>query len=409
MVLVCNFVWIQAQVDGCRITADFDELYRYGKSKEALEVWDEYMNNCKSKTLTEFSKGEYVLRYQLDNAKDTDNAKMLKKLLDYYAEKQRLFPDQSRSYYSKKAVTLNQYSTVTDVELMKLFAEALLKKDQFDDPMALKLYFDTFTRVITAQKEIDTNAFIEGYLKVKTLAKQNLSLFPGKADEFENFIQYVNSNPLVNKLITCDVYANFIQNNLDARSGDYELLLGITMDMFEKCSESPLLLKMAQYTYDAKVTALSAYYLGVCKFRKEALEGAEPYLLASVDLEDDKVVKSENASKIAMMVLSVDPSKSAKFMQKAIESDPKNPNNYLMMAAIYEASIPFCELKGVQSDAVFYLASKIVLESAKADPKYSVAAQKKSNELKGKMKSIAPKGKKQTVELGCWFNQTVTW
>lgn len=400
---------IFGQVDDCKLTADFDELYRYGKSNEALDVWVNFSKKCKAKTYEEFSKGERILLYELENATYENKIAKLNELQNYYSEMQQLFPNHSQNLYSKKALIIQQFGKISELELNKLFLEAFEKKDQFEDPLALKLYFDNFLLLQSKQKNIDFNVLLEGYLRVKIKAKQNSIQFPTKAVEFENLIQYVNTNPLVVKWVTCDTMTKFVQNNLDNKPKEYELYIGLTIDLFEKCGNNSILLKMAQNTYDLKETSLSAYYLGLCKFEKESIESAMPYLLASVDLEPDAFKKSEIASKIAVMIMGADPGKAGLFMKKAIENDPKNPNHYLMMGAIYETSIPFCNFEGKQADAVYYLASQVVLEAAKVDAKYTAASQNKSAEFKAKMKTPTAKGKKNSVELGCWINQSVNW
>ncbi|WP_264511225.1 hypothetical protein [Flavobacterium sp. N1719] len=407
--LLVSFLSVQAQNEYCKLPDDLQDYYRYGKSEELLELWQNYEAKCAEKTFGEFAKGEQILRYEYDNATADTRKEKQQQLLDYYFYSQKFFPEQSKNIVSKRAMLLAEDKDFSKEELFVILQEAMNKrKEQFEDPMALKLYFDTALELDNSDSKVAIN-IVEEYLKVKIKALQNAKLFPAKADEFENLIQYMSTHSKIKERVTCESLEKTIQNVIENKVNDFDLYLALTNEMYEKCSRSASFLTIALHTYKLKETAQSSFLFGMAKFKHESLERAEPYLIASVDTEENKSVKADRASNLAMIFLGYDPGKSAALLQKAMQADPKNPNYPLLMGEVYQASILFCDLKDKQADAAYYLASQAVLEAAKVDAKYTAAAQKKSIEYKAKMKTPSAKGKKNAVELGCWINKTVNW
>jgi hypothetical protein len=399
----------QGQNENCNLPDDFQDFYRYGKSESLLEMWQQYESNCLEKTFKEYAKGEQILRYEYDNATPENKKEKQTQLLNYYFNFQKYFPDVTTNTVSKRALLLSEDSEISKLEIFQLLQEAMVKrKEQFEDPMALKLYFDTVLALDKKENKLSLN-IVEEYLKVKIKAIQNAKLFPNKAVEFENLIQYMSSNSIIKERVTCESLEKTIQNVIDTKLNDFDLYLAFTNEMFEKCPRSTTFMTIALHTYKLKETAQSSYLFGMAKFKLESLERAEPYLLASVDTEENLAVKAERASNLAMLFLGYDPGKSATLLKKAMQADPKNPNYPLLMGEVYQASIAFCEFKDKQIDALYFLAAQAVSEAGNIDPKYTAAAQKKALEYKAKMKTPASKGKKNTADLGCWINQKVNW
>ena len=409
--LICtvSFLFAQGQNDNCKLPDDLQDFYRYGKSEILLELWQKFESSCTEKNYAEYAKGEQILRFEYDNASPDTRKEKQQQLLHYYFNFQKLFPEQCTNTVCKRALLLADDKEVSQLELYELLQEAMVKrKEQFDDPMALKLYFDTALELDNSDSKVAINS-VEEYLKVKIKAHQNAKLFPAKADEFENLIQYMSTHSKIKERVTCERLEKTIQNVIENKVNDFDLYLALTNEMYEKCSRSASFLTIALHTYKLKETAQSSFLFGMAKFKHESLERAEPYLIASVDTEENKNVKADRASNLAMIFLGYDPGKSADLLKKAMLADPKNPNYLLMMGEVYQSSILFCDFKDKQKDAVYYLASQVVLEAAKVDAKYAAAAQKKSIEYKAKMKIPSTKGKKNAVELGCWINKTVNW
>ncbi|RXR22286.1 hypothetical protein [Flavobacterium stagni] len=409
ILLLVSFLSVQGQNENCKLPDDFQDYYRYGKSEGLLELWQNYEANCTDITFAEYAKGEQILRYEYDNATAETRKEKQQQLLEYYFKFQKFFPEKITNATTKRALLLAEDKDFSRVELYALLQEAMFKrKEQFDDPMALKLYFDTALGLDNSDSKVAINS-VEEYLKVKIKALQNAKLFPAKAVEFENLIQYISTHSKIKERVTCESLEKTIQNVIENKVNDFDLYLALTNEMYEKCSRSASFLTIALHTYKLKETAQSSFLFGMAKFKHESLERAEPYLLASVDTEENNNVKADRASNLAMIFLGYDPGKSANLLQKAMQADPKNPNYPLLMGEVYQASISFCDLKDKQADAAYYLASQAVLEAAKVDTKYTAAAQKKSIEYKAKMKTPSAKGKKNAVELGCWINKTVNW
>jgi hypothetical protein len=407
--LLLSSFWSQGQNESCKLPDDFQDYYRYGKAASLLEMWHKYETNCTEKTFSEFAKGELILRYEYDNATPENRKEKRIQLIKYYVDVLKSFPNVNLNFVSKRAMLLAEDRETSKLEIYQLLQEALLKyKEPFEDPMALKLYFDTVVTLDGKEPELSLN-LVEEYLKVKIKAIQNAKLFPNKAVEFENLIQYMSSNSIIKERVTCESLEKTIQNVIDTKLNDFDLYLAFTNEMFEKCPRSTTFMTIALHTYKLKETALSSYLFGMAKFKLESLERAEPYLLASVDTEENLAVKAERASNLAMLFLGYDPGKAATLLKKAMQADPKNPNYPLLMGEVYQASIAFCDFKDKQIDALYFLAAQAVSEAGNIDPKYTAAAQKKASEYKAKMKTPASKGKKNTADLGCWINQKVNW
>ena len=95
------------------------------------------------------------------------------------------------------------------------------------------------------------------------------------------------------------------------------------------------------------------------------------------------------------------------FLQTAALAEPKNPRVYMLMGEVYVNAIKECDLEGKSVEAVYLLAAKTVVKAAEADKRYAASAQKKAEEYRKKV--TTPAGKKTSVAVGCWINQTVNW
>ena len=397
-----------AQSDHCKLPEDFDAYYRYGKANELLELWQNYVAKCAQKSVAEYTKGEQILQHEYDNAPVEFRKEKQIQLINYYLAFQQLFPDVSSYAMVKRAILVSEDKETAPIVWYQLLEEAFFKRNEpIDNPLALQLYFDTVLQLDTLpNKPIN---LVEAYLKVKVKALQYSTLFPAKAIEYENLIQYVNTHPVIKEHIHCEALEKYGQRILETKSTDFEMCLALTNEMYDKCRRKSAFLTAANYTYQLKINANSSFLIGMAKFSLESLESASPYFFAAVDQEEDTTVKAERASSLAQLYLGYNPGQSAALLKKAMQADPKNPNYPLLMAEIYQASLLFCDFKDKQADALYYLASQVALEAAKIDPKYTAASEKKALELMTKMKSPRKKTKKNSVYLGCWINQTVNW
>lgn len=397
-----------AQSDHCKIPEDFDAYYRYGKANELLELWQNYVTKCTQKSVAEYTKGEQILQYEYDNAPIEFRKEKQIQLINYYLAFQQLFPEGASYAMVKRAILASADKESAPKVWYQLLEEAFFKRNEpVDNPLALQLYFDTVLQLDSLpNKPID---IVEAYLKVKVKAHQYSTLFPAKAIEYENLIQYINTHPVIKQRILCEALEKYGQYIIETKSTDFEMCLALTNEMYEKCRRNFAFLTMANYTHQLKINANSSFFMGMAKFSLESQESATPYFIAAVDQEEIIAVKAERASILAQLYLGFNPGESAAFLKKARQADPKNPNLPLLMAEIYQASLVFCDFKDKQVDALYYLASQVALEAAKIDPKYTAAAEKKALELMSKMKAPRKKSKKNSVHLGCWINQTVIW
>ena len=58
--LLVSFLSVQGQNEHCKLPDDLQDYYRYGKSEELLELWQNYEAKCAEKTFGEFAKGEHL-------------------------------------------------------------------------------------------------------------------------------------------------------------------------------------------------------------------------------------------------------------------------------------------------------------------------------------------------------------
>lgn len=406
--VLCAFLNATAQTDSCKLPDQFDDYYRYGKEKEVLDLWQNYIANCTEIIFSEYAKGEQILQFEYDNATSENRKEKQTQLINYYIFLQKLFPEMTTNALVKRALLLSKDIESDPIERYQLLHEALFKGEiSIDNPLAYKCYFDTVLQ-LEAHKNKPSDLVV-AYLKIKSKAHQNAKRYPNKADEFESLVQYISTHPLITERVTCTTLEKYMKSVFESKSNDFDLCIALTNDMYEKCQRNPTFLTIALYTYKLKETPLSSYLLGMAKLTMESLDRATPYLFAAVDLEENPSVKADRASNLAQLFLGFDPGQSASLLKKAMQADPKNPNYPLLMSEIYQASIVFCEFKGTQVDAVYYLASEAASEAAKIDPKYAAAAQKKAMAFRAKMKIPPLKRKKNSVNLGCWINQTVKW
>jgi hypothetical protein len=406
--VLCTFLNTTAQTDSCKLPDQFDDYYRYGKSKELLDLWQNYAAKCTKISFSEYAKGEQILQFEYDNAASESRKEKQVQLVNYYISLQKLFPEMATNALVKRALLLSNDKESEPLERYQLLHDALFKGVAVvDNPLAYKCYFDAVLQ-LESQKNNSID-LVAAYLNVKSKALQNAKRFPNKADEFENLVQYISTHPQINERVTCVTLEKYTKSVFESKSNDFDLCIALTNELYEKCQRNPTFLTLALYTYQLKETPFSSYLLGMAKLSMESLDRATPYLFAAVDLEENPAVKADRASNLAPLFLGSDPGQSASLLKKAMQADPKNPNYPLLMSEIYQASIVFCEFEGLQVDAVYYLASQAAAEAAKIDPKYAAAAQKKEMAFIAKMKMQPSKRKKNSVNLGCWINKTVTW
>ncbi len=132
-------------------------------------------------------------------------------------------------------------------------------------------------------------------------------------------------------------------------------------------------------------------------------------------MEQNPERKSDIYYHIASSARNSDKGVTKKYIQKAIDLNPKNGQAYLMLSEMY-ATVPAndeCGLNNFERKTLNYLAIDAAKKAEVAEPKYKAAVEaavkryEKNLPTKEEAK-VMGKRKGDDVTFGCWINEKVT-
>jgi tetratricopeptide (TPR) repeat protein len=404
MFIFCAVVFGQKD---CSLSKDFDTAISLKNFEEASVLWKNYLAQCESKTEAEYKKGEAIYTAAIENANDPKSKKNeVDALLGYYNQYNALFPNNGMEVFSKLAFVMYSYKDDFKTEqIKKAFNLAFQeKRESFREPSYLLAYFEVQYQNFH-KEENGEQKLLALYFDVAAKCTVNRLKFPEFSSEYDALLQtmQVRLKDQLNRM-SLDAFAH--------KADEKELsnpfwIQGLVEALAKFCEMDPIFLTRAEQSYQLEKNAATAYYYAVALKNQGSLDKALAYFDESLTLEKQNTLKSARACQVAMYLIGSDNKAAMNYLQKAQTADPKNAKVSLLMGEVYVNAIKECDLEGKSAEAVYILAAKTVVKAAEADKRYAAAAQKKAEEYRKKV--TTPAGKKTSVAVGCWINQTVNW
>lgn len=404
---ICIFCATVFGQKNCTLTKDFDTAINEKNFEEASILWKDYLAQCESKTESEFKKGEVIYTASIENAKDPKSKKIeVDALLGYYNQYNALFPNNGMEMFSKVAFIMYSYKDDFKAEQIKKAFDLAFKekKESFRDPSYLLAYFEVqyqnFYKEENGEQKLLT-LFFDVVAKCN-VNRLKFSEFSSEYDALQQTMQ-VRLKDQLNRM-SLDAFAHKAD---DKDVSNPFWMQGLVEALAKFCEMDPIFLTRAEQSHQLEQNATTAYYYAVALKNQGSLNKALTYFDESLTLEKQGKLKSDRACQVAMYLLGSDNKAAMNYLEKAQIADPKNAKVSLLMGEVYVNAIKECDLEGKSAEAVYVLAAKTVLKAAAADKRFAAAAQKKADEYRKNV--TTPNGKKTTVAVGCWINQTVSW
>lgn len=404
MFIFCAAVFGQKD---CTLSKDFDSAINLKNFEEASVLWKNYLAQCESKTEAEFKKGEVIYTASIENVNDPKSKKIeVDALLGYYNQYNTLFPNNGFETYSKVAFIMYSYKEGFKTEQIKKAFDLAFreKRESFREPSYLLAYFEVQYQNFY-KEENGEQKLLALYFDVAAKCTVNRLKFPEFSSEYDALLQtmQVRLKDQLNRM-SLDAFAH--------KADEKELsnpfwIQGLVEALAKFCEMDPIFLTRAEQSHQLEKNAATAYYYAIALKNQGSLDKALAYFDESLTLEKQNTLKSLRACQVAIYLLGSDNKAAMNYLEKAQIADPKNAKVSFLMGEVYVSAIKECDLEGKSAEAVYVLAAKTVLKAAEADKRFASAAQKKAQEYRKNV--TTPNGKKTTVAVGCWINQTVTW
>ena len=374
---------------------------------KANSEWPSIKKTCLNSTESYFRLGAELLKYNIDVAPDTSKEKPVRELLELYNQFDKTFPNNHNANLVLKAMALYDNKVGSNAEIFEyLDAAFTYKKDDFNNPKALYVYFQMYyTKYTEGKSGITDDNLIEKYLAVTALSESNSIKYTDKKEEYKTLISGAKS--MVFDLLTCDRLVSYAQKNFETNKTNTDWLSGITMAMSDKCASKPIFETIALQLNQLKPSSKTAFYLANYYNNTQNGTKALDYFQQSVALATSNDEKATTSYTIASILANTDKAKAREHLMVAIQNQPKNGKYFIFLANMY-ANSSECTANEQERKALNQLAYNTVQKAAQIEPKY---AQTVANISKGYLKNRGEIAelKNKTVKIGCWINESISF
>jgi len=405
----------------------------------AYAPWKMVYENCPAINKANFSLGERILSYKIENSSGAEKDKFVKELMDLYDNSLKYFPTK----YSKADVAIDKAllkydnKMASDQELFDMLDKAF-KEDpnNFTNPKALYLYFSSLVDLHAAGKK-DLQDVFDTYDDVtekidaenKKLTDQITKLLPKedagtltKKEESELRVATTNSESYgkiassidskLGALADCDNLIPLYQKSFEEKKGDIKWVKRAVGRMFSKeCTDDPLFRKLFEAQIALEPSASAYLYGGTLKQKAGDTNAAVADFNKAVDLETDPYKKSEILYKIATTIRRSSKSQARNYAQKAIDANPSNGKAYLLIANLYASSANDCGGSTFEKRAIYWKAADMASRAGRVDPALSGHASQAAASYNAKAPSktdIFNSGMAgKTISFDCWVGGSV--
>lgn len=406
----------------------------------AYTPWKMVYETCPSINKANFSLGEKILAYKIDNSSGTEKDGYISDLLALYDNSLKVFPDKfpKAVVAIDKALLLYDNKMASDEELYNLL-NAAFEQDapNFKNPKALYLYFSSLVDLYNEGKK-DLQAVFDTYDDVtekieeenakltdiisKLLPKEEAGTLTSKekrrlkvattnSESYGKIAGSVDSK--LGALADCDNLIPLYERNFESKKTDVTWVKRAVGRMFSKdCIDDPMFQKLFEAQLALDPSADAYVYGGTLKKKAGDNKGAIADYNKALELESDPKKKSNIAYKIATSYRRSSKSTARSYAQKAINANPSNGRAYLLIANLYATSANDCGSTPFEKRAIYWKAADMARKAGRVDPSLSGNANQSAASYSAKAPSktdIFNSGLAgKTIAFNCWVGGSVT-
>ena len=406
----------------------------------AYTPWKMVYETCPSINKANFSLGEKILAYKIDNSSGTEKDGYISDLLALYDNSLKVFPDKfpKAVVAIDKALLLYDNKMASDEELYNLL-NAAFEQDapNFKNPKALYLYFSSLVDLYNEGKK-DLQAVFDTYDDVtekieeenakltdiisKLLPKEEAGTLTSKekrrlkvattnSESYGKIAGSVDSK--LGALADCDNLIPLYERNFESKKTDVTWVKRAVGRMFSKdCIDDPMFQKLFEAQLALDPSADAYVYGGTLKKKAGDNKGAIADYNKALELESDPKKKSNIAYKIATSYRRSSKSTARSYAQKAINANPSNGRAYLLIANLYATSANDCGSTPFEKRAIYWKAAEMARKAGRVDPSLSGNANQSAASYSAKAPSktdIFNSGLAgKTIAFSCWVGGSVT-
>ncbi|MBT8285790.1 MAG: hypothetical protein HKO75_10485 [Flavobacteriaceae bacterium] len=406
----------------------------------AYGPWKMVYEACPDINKANFSYGERILKYKVENSSGAEKDAFIQDLMALYDNSNKYFPksfspgevaiDKVLLMYDNKMASNEQIFEMLD----KAFKE---DRENFKNPKALYLYFSSLVDLYEANKKELQDVFntyddvtekIEeenGELTdiiTKLLPKEDAGTLTSKekrrlrvattnSESYGKIAGSVDSK--LGALADCENLIPLYERSFEAKKGDVTWVKRAVGRMFSKdCTDDPMFRKLFEAQLALDPSADAYVYGGTLKKKSGDNSGAIADFNKALDLETDPKKKSNIAYKIATSYRRSSKSTARNYAMKAIDANPSNGNAYLLIANLYASSANECGETPFEKRAVYWKAADMARRAGRVDPSLSGRAGQAAASYAAKAPSktdIFNSGMAgKTLSFKCWVGGSIT-
>lgn len=405
----------------------------------AYGPWKLVYDACPGLNKANFTYGERILEYKIENSQGVEKDAFIKDLLDLYDKSMEYFPKNYSlaDVASDKTNLLYDEKKATDEEIYMILSDAF-KKDRanFNNPKSLYLYFSSLVDLhkggkrelqevfdvydLVIEKIEDEN---EKFLKQISILlpkdslgtatakeKQQLKSYNSYSENYGKISESIDSK--LGSLADCDNLIPLYEKSFEEKKGDINWVKGAVGRMFAKdCTDDPLFRKLFEAQLALEPSASAYLYGGTLKVKDGDSRGAIEDFDKAAELETDARKKSDILYKAATVARKFSKSQARAYAQKAINVNGSNGKAYLLIANLYAGSANECGTTTFEKRAVYWKAADLARQAARVDPAISGTASQAAASYSAKAPSksdIFESGLAgKSITFNCWVGGSV--
>ncbi|WP_297694331.1 hypothetical protein [uncultured Eudoraea sp.] len=406
----------------------------------AYTPWKMVYETCPAINKANFSLGEKILAYKIDNSSGAEKDGYISDLLALYDNSLKVFPDKfpKAVVAIDKALLLYDNKMASDEELFNLLDSAFNQDaSNFKNPKALYLYFSSLVDLYNEGKK-DLQAVFDTYDDVTekieeenekltdvisqllpkeeagTLTskeKRRLKVATTNSESYGKIAGSVDSK--LGALADCDNLIPLYKKSFESKKTDVTWVKRAVGRMFSKdCIDDPMFQKLFEAQLALDPSADAYVYGGTLKKKAGDNKGAIADYNKALELESDPKKKSNIAYKIATSYRRSSKSTARSYAQKAINANPSNGRAYLLIANLYATSANDCGSTPFEKRAIYWKAADMARKAGRVDPSLSGNANQSAASYSAKAPSktdIFNSGLAgKTIAFSCWVGGSVT-
>lgn len=406
----------------------------------AYTPWKMVYETCPSINKANFSLGEKILAYKIDNSSGAEKDGYINDLLALYDNSLKVFPDKfpKAVVAIDKALLLYDNKMASDEELYNMLHVAFEEDaSNFKNPKALYLYFSSLVDLYNGGKK-DLQTVFDTYDDVtekieeennkltdvisQLLPKEEAGTLTSK-DQRKLKVATTNSESYgkiagsvdskLGALADCENLIPLYQKSFESKKTDVTWVKRAVGRMFSKdCTDDPMFQKLFEAQLALDPSADAYVYGGTLKKKAGDTKGAIADFNKALDLETDSKKKSNIAYKIATSYRRTNKSTARSYAQKAIDANPANGRAYLLIANLYATSANDCGSTPFEKRAIYWKAADMARRAGRVDPSLSSNANQSAASYSAKAPSktdIFNSGMAgKTISFSCWVGGSVT-